>query len=194
VADLAITRLGIQGGRGSFNEEAARQRLRGEGGGTFELVYLHTTEAVLRALHDGSVDCGQFAIHNSIAGPVEESASAMSRHEFTIVERFDLRIRHALMSRCGVALGAIDSVMTHPHVLRQCRETLRNRYPQLRQLSGEGDLIDHALVAERMANGLLPATLATAGSHMLARLNGLDILDDDLQDSNENFTTFVWVR
>ena len=58
-------------------------------------------------------------------------------------------------------------------------------------MSGEGDLIDHAKVAELLASGTIAAT---AGSAVLAEVYGLDVVERNLQDSDNNFTTFLLVR
>jgi prephenate dehydrogenase len=186
--------VGIQGGRGSFNEEAARELIRRTPDQPFELVYLHTTENVLRALHAGTVDRGLFAIHNSLGGMVGESVEAMARYRFTIIEEFAIKISHALMTVHDADFAAVDTVMTHPQVLAQCRSSLRQKYPRLRQVSGEGELIDHAKVAELLAAGDLPATTATMGSRVLAEIHGLRIVEDGLEDLAENYTSFLWVR
>ena len=186
--------VAIQGGRGSFNEEAARAYMARTPDEPYELVYLHTTEDVLRALHEGAVDRAQFAIHNSVGGMVEESVQAMARYRFAIVEEFAIKIAHALLAARGVDVAEIDTVMTHPQVLRQCRATLARKYPGLGQVSGEGELIDHARVAELLGAGALPRTTATMGSRILAELYALDVVEDDLQDLDENFTSFLWVQ
>ena len=186
--------VGIQGGPGSFNEEAARHYLARTPDVAYRLVHLHTTERVLRALHEGSVDRGQFAIHNSAGGMVGESVTAMARYRFAIVEEFDIKIAHALMTSATADLATVDTVMTHPQVLAQCRDSLRRRYPTLRQTSGDGDLIDHAKVAELMGRGELAPTIATMGSRVLADMHGLRVIADDLQDLDENYTSFLWVQ
>lgn len=186
--------IGIQGGRGSFNEEAARHFMSRTPDVPHELVYLHTTERVLRALHEGRVDRGQFAIHNSAGGMVRESVDAMARYRFAIVEEFAIKISHALMVSPRADVAAVDTVMTHPQVLAQCRTSLGSRYPQLRQTSGEGDMIDHAKVAELLGAGSLPDSVATMGSRVLADLYSLRVIEDDLQDLDENFTSFLWVE
>jgi len=61
-------------------------------------------------------------------------------------------------------------------------------------MSGEGDLIDHAKVAELLASGTIAATTATAGSAVLAEVYGLDVVERNLQDSDNTFTTFLLVR
>lgn len=186
--------VGIQGGRGSFNEEAARHYLQQGADVPVELVYLHTTERVLRALHDGSIDRGQFAIHNSVGGMVGESVAAMARYRFDIVEEFEIKISHAMMMSSTGDPAVVDTVMTHPQVLAQCRSTLAAKYPNLRQTSGEGDLIDHAKVAELIASGELAPNIATMGSRVLATIHGLRVIEDNLQDLGENFTSFLWVQ
>jgi arogenate dehydrogenase (NADP+) len=186
--------VGIQGGRGSFNEDAARHYMGRTPDTSYELVYLHTTEAVLRALQEGTVDRGIFAIHNSVGGMVGESVSAMAAHRFTIVEEFAIRISHCLMTSRGADPSGIDTIMTHPQVLAQCHSTLARRYPLLRQTSGSGDLIDHAKVAELLGDGALPANIATMGSRVLAEIHDLQVIEDNLQDLEENFTAFLWVE
>jgi prephenate dehydrogenase len=186
--------VGIQGGRGSFNEQAALYYLGREKIDRYDIRYLHTTAAVLEALHEGRVDRGQFAVHNSVGGIVHESIEAMQYSKFRIVEEFSVKIAHALMIRADARLADVDTIMTHPQVLRQCRQTLSEKYLRLRLTSGEGELIDHALVAERLAQGGLPRNVATMGSRLLAEIHGLHVVEDDLQDAAQNFTAFLWVQ
>ncbi len=121
--------VGIQGGRGSFNEDAARHYMSRTPAEPYDLVYLHTTDAVLRALQEGTVDRGIFAIHNSVGGMVGESVTAMAGHRFAIVEEFAIKIAHCLMASRDADPAEIDTIMTHPQVLGQCRATLARRYP-----------------------------------------------------------------
>jgi prephenate dehydrogenase len=186
--------VGIQGGRGSFNEEAARYYMNRTPNMPYEFAYLHTTDRVLKALHDGTIDRGQFAIHNSLGGMVGESVDAMAKYRFAIVEEFAIKISHALMIASDADFSKVDTIMTHPQVLRQCHTSLEKKYPALRQTSGEGDLVDHAKVAELLGNGELPKTTATMGSKVLADINGLIVVEDNLQDLDENFTSFLWVE
>lgn len=186
--------VGIQGGRGSFNEEAAQYYLGRKPGIEYELKYLHTTENVLLELHEGFIDRGQFAMHNSLGGIVRESVDAMSRFSFHIIEEFAIKISHALMIAPGVDFDKIDTIMTHPQVLRQCRNNLDKKYQNLKLTSGEGELVDHAKVAQLMAQGEIPPNVATMGSKVLAEIYGLKVIEEDLQDSQENFTSFLWVE
>lgn len=186
--------IGIQGGKGSFNEEAVQYYLQRNKIKDYKIVYLHTTENVMRELHEGTIDEGQFAIHNSIGGIVYESVEAMAKYKFDIIEQFAIKISHALMVKKGTALKNINTIMTHPQVLAQCKNSLSQKYEHLKQTSGEGELIDHALVAQALSEGKLPATIATMGSRVLADLYNLDIIEDNLQDLHDNYTSFLLVK
>lgn len=186
--------VGIQGGKGSFNEEAARYYLNRAGVSDFELSYLYTTENVLAALHEGRIDRGQFAIHNSLGGMVSESVQAMAQHNFKIIEEYSIKISHTLMTHPAVELFEVDSVMAHPQVFRQCQKNLSQKYPRLKLVSGEGELVDHARVAELLGRGELPRSTATMGSKVLAEIHNLRIVEENLQDLAENFTSFLFVE
>jgi hypothetical protein len=186
--------IGIQGGKGSFNEEAVMYWLERSEITDYKIKYLHTTQKVLAALHSGEVDRGLFAIHNSVGGAVGESIEAMARYKFTIVEEFAIIIAHAMMIRDDAEYGDITTIMSHPQVFAQCKHTLPRKYPHLKLESGKGELIDHAKVAERLAAHKLPSNIATMGSKILADIYGLKIVEDNLQDAKENYTSFLMVK
>ncbi len=187
---------GIQGGRGSFNEEAINFYLKSKGinkKGTV-IKYLYTTDGVLNALDEGKIDYGQFAAFNSAGGMVEESLKAMASHIFKISDTFSIKIAHAMMIRKDADLEKITTTMAHPQVLAQCRKNLARRHPDLRQTSGTGRMIDSALVAKALAEKKLPKTVAVMGSRVLAEIYRLKAVDDNLQDIKENYTTFLIVE
>lgn len=184
---------GIQGGRGSFNEEAILYYLKRKGIEKYKIKYLYTSANVMRALHAGEIDNGQFAIHNSVGGLVDESIQAMASYKCTIVDQFAIKISHALIIRNDAQLSDVTTIMTHPQVLAQCKQNLAKKYPQLKLSSGVGKLIDHAMVAKNMSQKKLPIHIATMGSNVLAKLYNLTIIEDDLQDAKENFTSFLIV-
>jgi len=185
--------IGLQGGRGSFNEEAALDYLNRNNIENYRLEYLYTSNAVLQALEAGLIDRGLFALHNSLGGIVHESIEAMAQFNFEIIAEISIKIAHALIRRGDADISEIDTIMTHPQVLKQCAKNLSRKYPNLRQLSGEGELIDHAKVSELMAQKRMPENIATMGSRRLAELHGLSVIEDNLQDLDENWTNFLLV-
>ncbi len=185
--------FGIQGGVGSFNEEAIQYYLKKENIRNFKIKYLFTSENVLTALHAGDIDYGQFAIHNSVGGIVEESIQAMANYKFKIVEEFAIKISHALMIRKDAKFSDITTIMTHPQVLAQCKSTLAKKYPKLIQTSGTKELIDHAVVAKHLSENKLGKNIAVMGSKVLAEIYNLQITQDNLQDAKENYTSFLMI-
>jgi len=185
--------IGIQGGKGSFNEEAIDYYLQKNDIKNVKIMYLHTTENVLRSLHEGDIDQGVFAMHNSVGGIVMESVIAMSKYKFNIIEEFAIIISHALMIRKDASLNDITTIMSHPQVFAQCKSTLDKKYPALKQISGKDELIDHALVAKELSENKLPKSIATMGSKILAKIYNLQIIEDNLQDAKENYTSFLLV-
>lgn len=186
--------IGIQGGKGSFNEEAVLYWLKRSGITDYKLKYLYTTENVLKALHTGEIDRGQFAIHNSVGGIVTESITAMAKYKFAIIEEFGIKISHSLMIRPDATLADIKTIMSHPQVFAQCKQTLSQKYPQLVQTPGEGDLVDHANVAKHLHEQKLPSSIAVMGSKILAELYDLTLVEENLQDAQDNYTSFLLVQ
>lgn len=185
--------FGIQGGKGSFNEKAVYTYTEREGIKNFKIKYLYTSENVLKELEKKKIDFGQFAIHNSIGGIVGESIQAMAKYKFKIIDEFAIKIAHALMIRSDAKMSDITTIMSHPQVLAQCKKTLAKKYPKLRQASGKGKFIDHALVAKYLSLKKLPRNTAVMGSNILAELYNLKMVEDNLQDAKENYTSFLIV-
>ncbi len=190
----SILVIGVQGGKGSFNELAAQTQMAGDPGQKFELKYLHTTENVLSALDKNEIEIGQFAVRNTLGGEVAESAAAMKKHKFEIIREFKIKVAHNLMILPNATASDIKTIVAHPQAFKQCQKNLASRYPKLKQFSGDGELIDPSTWAEKLGRGELDKTYAILGNSALAKLNNLKMLEENMQDSNENYTMFLWVR
>jgi prephenate dehydrogenase len=185
--------FGIQGGKGSFNEEALQTYIKKHTIKKYKIKYLYTTEKVLKNLHEGTIDFGLFAIQNAVGGVVQESTYAMAKYRFKILEEFSIKICHFLMKRKDVMFSEIKTIMAHDQVFKQCKEKLKEKFPNHIQKVGEGDYIDHAKVAWGVAKGFLPKNIAILGPRILADIYNLDIVEENLQDSDNNLTTFFMV-
>jgi len=184
---------GIQGGKGSFNEEAILFYVKKHEIKKFQIKYLFTSEKVLKNLYEGNIDYGLFAIQNAIGGVVEESTQAMAKYKFKIVEEFQILVRHFLMKRKDVDVRQIKTIMAHPQNFAQCKNTLAKKYFDLRLISGQGDLLDTARCAEALAKSKIDKNTAILGPKILAEIYNLEIFDKDLQDNKYNLTTFFLV-
>jgi prephenate dehydratase len=192
--------VGIQGGVGSFNELALKVYLERTSipETDVEIKYLYTTERVLSELKSGEIARGQFATRNSIGGPVQETVVAREKYSFDenyeVIDQYFIQVVHCLLVHPKASLEEVDTIMTHPQVLAQCRDTIAQRYSQMTLTQGEGDMIDPAKVGEAIARGSLPRNVATISNRLIAEARGLKILDQDLQDRADNFTHFAFVK
>lgn len=185
--------FGIQGGVGSFNHEALLSYVKENKIKNFEIKYLYTSKKVLDQLHKGNIDYGLMATHNSVGGIVTETLHAMAGYKFKIVKELAIVIRHFMMKRKDADIKNINKVLTHPQVIKQCKQTLKNKYSHLNITNGTGDLIDHAEVAKRLSNGGIDKNIGVMGSKTLADIYDLEVIEGNLQDSKYNLTSFVLV-
>ena len=186
--------IGIQGGKGSFNEEACKEHCARIGLKDYRIEYLYTSERVLTALENGDIDRGQCATQNSIGGVVRETIHALSEHRSSIVDEFEFIVNHALLARPGVTLDRVSTIMSHPQALAQCQSTLPAMFPDKKLVPGTGDFVDQANAAKSLSCGDLPDSTAVLASRVCANLYNLDILADNLQDRRDNYTSFIWLE
>lgn len=192
--------VGIQGGIGSFNELALKIYLERKSipETDIEIKYLYTTERVLSELKSGEIARGQFATENSIGGPVHETVVAREKYSFAenyeVIDQYTIQVVHCLMVHPEARLDEVDTIMTHPQVLAQCRDTIAQRYLSMTLEQGQGDFIDPAKVGEAIARGSLPRNVATISNRLIAEAWSLKIVDENLQDREDNYTHFAFVK
>ncbi|MEK7652027.1 MAG: prephenate dehydrogenase/arogenate dehydrogenase family protein [Patescibacteria group bacterium] len=192
-SNLGLPIYGIQGGKGSFSEQALTSYTQAENIKHFKIKYLFTSEKVLNELNKGGIDFGVFAIANGTGGLVEESMQAIAKYSFEVENNIPIFVRHCLMRRKD-AKGSIKTIMAHEQVFMQCKNTLRRKYPRTKLATGVGAMIDTAKVAETLRSGKLSKNVAILGPKILAEMYDFEILDQDLQDNKKNTTTFLIVR
>lgn len=185
--------IGIQGGKGSFNEEACHAKCKENGITNYHITYLYISERVLKAVHERKVDIGQCATQNSVGGVVRETIYALAKYESNLSEEFEFLVNHCLHVRPGTKLSDIKTIMSHPQVFKQCQSTLAKKYPHITLKSGTGNFIDSARAAKELGAGKLPTSVAVMAPKVCAQLYNLETVDEGLQDRKDNYTSFVWL-
>jgi len=186
--------IGIQGGRGSFNEKAILTYFKKNHWDDYQIKYLYRAENVFNALFKDEIDYGFFAIFNTLGGPVIQSVKAMINFRFKVVDKITILIRHFLMKRKDVDLKDISQIIAHPQVFAQCQNNLKKKYPHLKLISGKKEMIDTAKAAKALAEGRMDKRTAVLGPKILSQIYNFDIVDEDLQDDKNNRTTFFLVK
>jgi prephenate dehydratase len=188
IARIVSMKIGIMGAVGSFSEQAAEQYKRDFlDGPEIEICPLVSAEAVLSAVEVGEIDRGIFPIENSNGGIVIEAVHAMAAHRFSIERMFELDVHHMLLVQPGTKAEAITSITSHDQAIKQCRMYLRRTWPD----AAIEVYADTAKAAADLANGSLESTTAVIAPRRCARLYGLDILEESIQDLKFNYTSFL---
>lgn len=183
-------KIGLQGAKGSFSEEAGIDFASRHGLENHTFDYLISSEKVLESLNEGTIDYGIIAMENAQGGVVIESVSALARHVCEIVEMFHIQVEQCLLGKHDMAVGDITEIHSHPQALRQCRIYLADHF-WARPLI---DADDTAAAAARLAAGELPETAAVIGGRSCAELYNLEILTDNIQDLKNNLTLFLGLK
>ncbi len=143
-----------------------------------------TFEDALAAISSGEAELGMIPIENSVAGRVADIHHLLPQSGLFIVGEWFLPIRHQLMAPRGAKLTDIKTVESHVHALGQCRRIIRKL--GIRPVVS-GDTAGSArIVAERDDK-----SCASIASRLAAKIYGLDILAEDVEDETHNTTRFV---
>lgn len=182
-----MQKIGVMGGLGSFSEEAAVYYCQKNAIEKFELKYLITAENVLKSLADGEIDLGIFPIENSNGGIVYESVYAMAKYNFQIEKMFEIDIKHCLLVKSGTKTSDIKMIASHQQALKQCRMYLKRIWADV----DLQEYRDTAEAAKDLSDGILSADVAVIAPRVCAKIYGLEILEEGIQDLKFNFTTFI---
>lgn len=171
--------IAFQGTEGAHADLACRQHYP----------YLHTHacgtfDDVFELVSAGKVGLGLIPIENSQAGRVAEIHQILPRTNLHIVGEHFQKIEHHLLGVKGAKLADIKKVYSHPQALMQCREHLRQRKLETEPYSNT------ALAARDVAKWADPSK-AALGSRLAAELYGLEILQENMHDSDDNVTVFA---
>ncbi|MEA2007300.1 MAG: prephenate dehydratase domain-containing protein [Patescibacteria group bacterium] len=180
-------KIGICGSEGSFSEEAANHYCGKNKIEEADFDYLITAENVLTALDEGNVDLGIFPIENSNGGVVIEAVHAMACHNFEIEKIFEIDVRHFLHCRKGCTVGQIKKITSHSQALKQCRMYLKRKWED----TEIEEYADTAKATKDLGEGRLGDDVAVIAPEGCAKLYGLDVLEEGIQDLKFNYTSFI---
>ena len=168
------------GPAGSFSHIAARQWLRSEGGDEEDIIFLDDIDELFCMVEEGAGN-GVVPVENSIEGSVGETLDALLTHDVYVVGEIIIKIHHHLLSMAS-SLEEIDTVVSHPQALRQCRKSLSQLKKKIITTYSTSQAAK--LAAENKG-------YAALASEEAARYYGLNILLRNLEDASENYTRFA---
>jgi prephenate dehydratase len=181
-------RVGFLGPEGTFTEEAL---LSEPEYAAARITPFGSLGEVLEAVDGGQVDLGFVPLENAIEGTVRDIVdSLVFDFELRIQREVVLDIHLHLMAPPGTQLADIERVASIPMATAQCRGFLN------RQLSGAEVLATNStaeaarLIGER-DDVMSARPTAAIAPRLAAKLYGLDLLVEDIEDHPDNQTRFV---
>jgi prephenate dehydratase len=149
----------------------------------YEPVPCATFEDAFAAASNGA-DLAMIPIENSVAGRVADIHHLMPGSNLHIVAEYFLPINHQLMGLKGTKLKDIKTVQSHIHALGQCRKFIRKH--GIKAVIGA----DTAGSARQIKEARDKSRAAIA-SRLAAKIYGLDILAENIEDEAHNTTRFI---
>ena len=174
--------VACQGVEGA-NSQVACDRLLPRG----NIVYVKSFGAVVSAVESGLCKFGVLPIENSSNGSVRAVYQLLQEHDLSVVRSTRLCIRHELLALPGTKPEDITEIYSHEQAIGQCSKFL-------------GGLKDvkvipcgnTAAAAKLVAESGNPH-VAAISSHPCAALYGLECVNGNIQDSDNNYTRFICV-
>lgn len=170
---------GIEGA----NQQVACDRLLPRG----NILYVKTFAAVVSAVESGLCKFGVLPIENSSNGSVRAVYELLQDHKLSIVRSTRLCIRHELLALPGTRMEDITEIYSHEQAIGQCSKFL-NGLSGVRVIPCANTAIAAQMVAQRK-----DPHAAAISSHPCVELYGLECINDQIQDSENNYTRFICV-
>lgn len=178
-----MTRVAIQGVKGSYSEEAAI-RLVGE---ELAIVECKDFDETFDALRVGRAENAVVPIENKIVGEIKQPNALLRSGDYRILGTMPLAVRHVLAGIPGSTFEGLRSVRSHVEALKQCARFLAS-HTHLTQVIGA----DTASSIKRIVDEANSANAAIC-SRRAAEIYGAEILREDIADDIDNWTTFYLI-
>lgn len=151
------------------------------------ILYFNTFEHVFKAVESGMCQYGVLPIENSTAGSVNAIYDLMTRHNFSIVRSARLKVSHNLLGKYGVKKEDIKEVYSHQQAISQCADYLAG----LKDV--KVTVVENTAMAARMVAQSERTDVAALSSRFCAEEYGLNLLDANVQDQDNNYTRFICI-
>ena len=181
-----MMKVAYLGPRGSFADAALRTL---PWAATADVVPAVSVQAALAMARNGEVDAALVPLENSVEGSVTVTLDELAYGEpLVIVDEVVLPVTFALVAAPGTSLGDITRLATHPHAQAQVRGWLAANLPDAVVIPA----LSTAAAAAALLEEPRPYDAAVAQA-ITAEIYGLDVLADNIGDTDEATTRFVIV-
>ncbi|MGF9565218.1 prephenate dehydratase [Neorhizobium sp. JUb45] len=172
-------RISFQGDYGANSDMACRDMFP-----NMEPLPCPTFEDAFNALENGEADLAMIPIENTLAGRVADIHHLLPESRLNIIGEYFMPIRFQLMVMPGVQRDEIRTVHSHIHALGQCRKIIRSN-------GWKAVVAGDTAGAAKLVSEMGDRSMAALAPRLAADLYGLEILAENVEDSENNVTRFV---
>ena len=176
-------RVVFQGTEGAYGQ-AAMQQFFGEDVNSF---HVRTFRDAMEAIEEGAADYAVLPIENSTAGPVIEMYDLLDEFENYIVAETILPIVHTLSGLPGTKLSDIQRVYSKTEALMQTSRFL-DEHSDWQRIS----VVNTAIAAKKVLKEQDISQAAVCSAYA-AKVHGLEVLVDGINNDADNSTRFIVV-
>lgn len=174
--------VACQGIEGAYSQIACDRLFKAP-----SIMYFQSFDHVFKAVESGMCQYGILPIENSTAGSVNAVYDLMIRHNFSIVRSARLKVSHNLLAKPGTKLEDIRDVYSHEQALHQCAGYLAG----LKNVAVH--VVENTAVAARIVAQSDRSDVAALSSRFCAEQYDLEIVQDNVQDQDNNYTRFICI-
>ena len=176
--DKENARVVFQGTEGAYGQAAMHQFF----GDDVNCFHVRTFRDAMEAIEEGSADYAVLPIENSSAGPVNEMYDLLDEFENYIVAETILPVVHTLSGLPGTKLSEIKRVYSKAEALMQTTRFLDD-HSDWQRIS----VVNTAIAAKKVLEDQDKAQAAVCSTYA-AKLHGLEVLVDEINDEEDNST------
>lgn len=150
-----------------------------------QVICCSTFEDVFAEMKKDPTVIGLMAIENTIAGSLLHNYELLRDSGVSVVGEHKTHISHCICCMPGQTVDDIREVHSHPVALMQCHKYLAS-HPDIKAVEDEDTAGSAKWIAENELMGVAAICHADA-----ARLYGLQVLENHIEDNKHNYTRFL---
>lgn len=177
-------RIAFLGPKGSYSHLAARQYAARH----FDQLIEHGCQKfqdIFTQVETGQADYAVLPIENTSSGSINDVYDLLQHTSLSIVGELTNPIDHCVLTTGNSTLDQIETVYSHPQPFQQCSQFI-SRFPHWKIEYCESS----AAAMEKVAK-LNSPTAAALGSEAGGALYGLQVLEHNLANQQQNITRFI---
>lgn len=183
------TKIAYLGPPGTFTEEALDKYINiGKLGKSIEKIPYSNMGEVIKSVDRGETAEGIVPIENSLEGSVNITLDFLTfESEAKIIREITIPIKHSLIGKEKSAPDKIRKIISHPHATAQCKNYI-STYLKGAEIVAANSTAEAIKILKKEENGI-----AAIGTKTAARIYGLQIIENDIEDNKDNKTRFIFV-